>query len=62
MTDPLANLVSEGADLTKLEGVGKSVAEKIKELVETGGLKQLDELFEVVPKSVLDLLLSLIHI
>ena len=56
MTDPLANLVSERADLTKLEGVGKSVAEKIKELVETGGLKQLDELFEVVPKSVLDLL------
>ena len=56
MTDPLANLVSEGTDLTKLEGVGKSVAEKIKELVQTGGLKQLDELFEVVPKSVLDLL------
>ena len=56
MTDPLAKLVSEGSDLTKLEGVGKSVAEKIKELVETGGLKQLDELFEVVPKSVLDLL------
>ena len=56
MTEPLAKQVDEGADLTKLEGIGKSVAEKIKELVETGGLKQLDELFEVIPKTVLDLL------
>ena len=56
MTEPLAKLVHDGADLTKLEGIGKSVSEKIKELVETNGLKQLDELFEVVPKSVLDLL------
>ena len=56
MTDPLAKQVGDGADLTKLDGIGKSVAEKIKELVETGGLKQLDELFEVVPKTVLDLL------
>ena len=56
MTEPLAKQVEENADLTKLEGIGKSVAEKIKELTETGGLKQLDELFEVIPKTVLDLL------
>ena len=56
MTESLAKQVNEGADLTKLEGIGKSVSEKIKELVETGGLKQMDELFETIPKSVLDLL------
>ena len=50
MTESLAKQVDEGADLTKLEGIGKSVSEKIKELVETGGLKQLDELFETIPK------------
>ena len=56
MTESLAKQVEDGADLTKLEGIGKSVSEKIKELVETGGLKQLDELFETIPKTVLDLL------
>ena len=56
MTESLAKQVEDNADLTKLEGIGKSVSEKIKELVETGGLKQLDELFETIPKTVLDLL------
>ena len=56
MTESLAKQVDEGADLTKLDGIGKSVSEKINELVKTGGLKQLDELFEVIPKTVLDLL------
>ena len=56
MTESLVTQVDEGADLTKLEGIGKSVSEKIKELIQTGNLKQLDELFEVIPKTVLDLL------
>lgn len=56
MTDSIAKMVSEGVDLTKFDGIGKGVAQKCVELVETGNLTQLDELLEEVPKSVLDLL------
>ena len=37
-------------------GVGKSIAEKCAELIETGELPQLKELLEKVPESVLDML------
>ena len=56
MTDSIAALVQKGEDLTKLEGIGKSVAEKCKDLVTNGKLRQLDELLEEVPKTVLDML------
>jgi DNA polymerase (family 10) len=56
MTDSIATLVRDGADLTQFDGVGKGVAQKCKELVETGNLEQLDQLLEEVPKSVLNLL------
>jgi DNA polymerase (family 10) len=56
LPQPLAKLVAESADLTKLDGIGKGVAEKIVELVETGTLKQTEELLEQVPKTVLNLL------
>ncbi|MCL4152373.1 UNVERIFIED_CONTAM: hypothetical protein GTU68_025587, partial [Idotea baltica] len=56
LPNPLAKLVAEEADLTKLDGIGKGVAEKIIELVQTGALKQRDELLEQVPKTVLNLL------
>ncbi|MGI9518230.1 MAG: DNA polymerase/3'-5' exonuclease PolX, partial [Pirellulaceae bacterium] len=56
MTDSIATLVEDEADLTKLEGIGKSVAEKCKVLVNTGKLPQLEELLEEIPKSVLDML------
>ncbi|MEM7454993.1 MAG: DNA polymerase/3'-5' exonuclease PolX, partial [Planctomycetota bacterium] len=41
---------------TKLDGIGKGVASKCKELVETGGLQQMEDLLQDVPRSVLDLL------
>lgn len=56
LPDAIASMVAVGKDLSKLDGIGKSVAQKCNELVETGTLKQRDELFETIPKSVLDLL------
>jgi len=56
MTDSIATLVEKGEDLTKLEGIGKSTAEKCKALVVDGKLKQLDELLQEVPKTVLEML------
>lgn len=37
----VANMVRQGDDLTELPGIGKDLAGKIKEIVETGGLEQL---------------------
>ena len=56
MTESIATMVKNGDDLTKIEGIGKSVAEKCKALVNDGKMKQLDDLLKQVPKSVLDLL------
>ena len=56
MPESIQTLVAAEDDLTKLDGIGKSVAEKCKELVETGTLRQRDELFQTIPKTVLDLL------
>jgi DNA polymerase (family 10) len=56
LPDSIASLIADKADLTKLEGIGKGVAEKCHELVETGNLTQLEEILETVPRTVLDLL------
>lgn len=53
---PLAGLVTDGADLTELDGIGKDLAAKIVELVGTGKLMMLDELHDQVPASVLPLM------
>ncbi|MCO6047880.1 DNA polymerase/3'-5' exonuclease PolX [Aeoliella sp. ICT_H6.2] len=56
LPDSIESLVTQGEDLTKLDGIGKDLAEKITQLVKTGTLQQLDELLEQVPESVLALL------
>jgi len=56
LPDSIVSMIDAEQDLTKLDGIGKGVAEKCHELVNTGGLKQLDEILETVPKTVLDLL------
>ena len=56
LTTPIKTMVINGDDLTKLDGIGKGVAEKCIELCETGKLEQMEELFETVPRTVLDLL------
>ncbi|MCH2178466.1 MAG: DNA polymerase/3'-5' exonuclease PolX [Mariniblastus sp.] len=56
MPDSVAKLLENGEDLVQFDGIGKGVAGKCKELVETGGLEQLDAMLEEVPRTVLDLL------
>ncbi len=56
LADPIASLIESGENLTKLDGIGNSVAAKCKELCETGKLQQMEELLEQVPRTVLDLL------
>ncbi len=56
LTVSIKSMIAEGEDLTKLDGIGKGVAEKCIELCETGKLEQTEELFETVPRTVLDLL------
>ncbi|MBD2755485.1 helix-hairpin-helix domain-containing protein [Spirosoma validum] len=52
-TADLANLPVE--ELVKLPGIGKSVAQKIREIAETGRLTDLDELLAQTPEGVLDM-------
>jgi DNA polymerase (family X) len=55
---PLAQMVEEGEDLTKLPGVGSDISGYIRELVTTGKLAMLDDLAKEVPRS-LEALLAL---
>lgn len=52
----LAVLLSEGADLNELPGIGPSIAEKVKELVNTGHLNALETLESKLPGHLADLL------
>ncbi|GAB4016820.1 helix-hairpin-helix domain-containing protein [Spirosoma koreense] len=52
-TADLANLPVD--ELVKLPGVGKSVAQKIREIAETGRLTDLDDLLAQTPSGVLDM-------
>ena len=56
LPDSIASMLERGDDLTKLDGIGKGVAQKCAELVESGKLQQLEEVLETVPRTVLDLL------
>ena len=56
LPEPIHVMLERGDDLKKLPGIGKSVAEKCAELVDTGELDQLNELRKEVPSTVLDML------
>lgn len=56
MSEQMAKLVREGRDLTQYRGIGKDLAEKITEIVETGKLSFLEDLKAELPGSLLDLL------
>ncbi len=56
LTGRLEEMVDKEEDLTKLDGIGKDLAEKIKEIVETGKLKQLEDLKKEIPSGLLDIL------
>lgn len=51
-----AILSSEDRKLTDIQGIGKDLAQKVADLVETGVLEILDELLEEIPESVLAML------
>ena len=53
---PVAELVAEGQDLTELEGIGDDLAGKIEEIVETGGLTQLEEIKKRTPSGLTEIL------
>jgi len=55
-TTPLARWVAEGRPLTGLPGIGKEMANHIKEMIETGTLGYRDELLAEVPRSVVALM------
>jgi len=51
----VADLVGQGEDLTSLPGIGKDLAGKIAEIVNTGSLSSLEELRRKIPAGLLDL-------
>ena len=56
MSEQMAQLVKAEQDLTQYRGIGKDLAGKIKEIVETGNLEYLEELKTELPASLLNLL------
>jgi DNA polymerase (family 10) len=51
-----AEMISEDGDLTKYQGIGKDLAGKIKEIVETGTFKALEDLKKQVPEELSQLM------
>jgi DNA polymerase (family 10) len=45
----LSKMVAEGEDLTELPGIGEKLAQKIEEIVKTGGLKAFESLKQRIP-------------
>lgn len=43
-------------DLENVEGIGKSTAQKISELLETGKIKEIENLLEITPTGIVDML------
>jgi DNA polymerase (family 10) len=56
LPESIESMLARGDDLTEIDGIGKGVAEKCVQLVETGKMTQLEEILEKVPRTVLDLL------
>jgi DNA polymerase (family 10) len=52
----VAQLVRDGTDLTDLPGIGDDLARKIREIVETGELADLQDTVRQVPESLIDVL------
>jgi DNA polymerase (family 10) len=53
--EPLQRLVEEDADLTAIQGIGKDIAARIRELVREGSLELLSDLERDVPPTLLEL-------
>ena len=53
---PVAEMLSQGEDLTELPGIGDDLAAKIGEIVETGKCRSLEKLRKKTPPSITELL------
>ncbi len=51
----VASMLEKGEDLTELPGIGEALAKKVREIVETGRLRALEEVEARVPPSLADL-------
>ena len=56
LSRPVAELIEGGSDLTELPGIGKELANKIEQIVNTGGLSQLADLEAEMPAGIYGLL------
>jgi DNA polymerase (family X) len=56
LSQRLEDLAKQGEDLSRLPNVGKSTAEKIREIIETGTCKRLEEQRKQAPSDVVDLM------
>ncbi|HER10035.1 MAG TPA: DNA polymerase/3'-5' exonuclease PolX [Bacteroides sp.] len=56
MSESLSRLGDDREKLKELPGIGESMAKKIMEITETGKLRQLEDLREEIPRSLLDVL------
>jgi DNA polymerase (family 10) len=56
LAQPVADLIAEGFDLTTIEGIGDTLAEKSKVIIETGHLPQLEKLRGEIPPTLRDIL------
>ena len=54
--EELKDMVTAGEDLTKLPGIGKELAAKINEILETGSAKALIKLQQRIPETVIEML------
>jgi DNA polymerase (family 10) len=56
LAQPVSDLLVAGVDLSTFEGIGATLAEKSKTIVETGRLPQLEKLRSEIPPSLRDLM------
>ena len=56
LSKPVAQLVEEGEDLTELPGIGSSMAEHIREILQTGRLSALEQMRRDYPPTLTDLM------
>lgn len=55
LPESIATMVAHGTDLSELPGIGKDLAGKIEEVVETGHFRLLEEVEHRVPRSLVEL-------
>ena len=56
LSQSVSDMIDEGKDVSNLPNVGSSIADKIKEIVDTGSLEQLEKLEKKMPEELVDLM------